>query len=470
MSNIVYVQDIDGNPLMPTKRLGKVRKLLDTGKAVPVQTKPFTIQLTYETTNYTQDIKVGVDTGYSEIGVSAVTEKEEVFSANIELLKEISKRLKQRAMYRRQRRTRLRYRQARFDNRKKSKPKDCLSPSIRHKKDSHLRFIVNEVANILPISEITLEMGNFDIQKIKNPDIKGKEYQEGEQACFYNLREYLFHRDHHECQNPKCNNKGYEHRINGRKKKAVPLQVHHLGYWKKDKSNRPSNLITLCIKCHTPAKHKEENLLWGWQPKLNSFRAATFMNMVRWSMLEEFKVEFPDILIRYTYGHKTKSKRIELGLEKSHINDAFVIANEGVSQTRSKSYQVKQIRRNNRSLEKFYDAKYSDLRDAKKRSGQELSDQRRSRKKETGCVNLRKYRSHKLKAGRRSIRRKRYPLQPYDMVIYRGKKRNYPIKCRVKGTFNKGVWVRLKDPNGKTINSNVKDVELYTYGKGFCFL
>ena len=48
MSYCVYVQDKDGNPLMPTTRFGWVRRSLKSGKAVVVQSHPFTIQLTYE--------------------------------------------------------------------------------------------------------------------------------------------------------------------------------------------------------------------------------------------------------------------------------------------------------------------------------------------------------------------------------------------------------------------------------------
>ena len=52
---IVYVLDVDGNPLMPTTRNGWVRRALRDGKAIVVHTLPFTIQLTYITaTNVVQ--------------------------------------------------------------------------------------------------------------------------------------------------------------------------------------------------------------------------------------------------------------------------------------------------------------------------------------------------------------------------------------------------------------------------------
>ncbi|HOQ40330.1 MAG TPA: RRXRR domain-containing protein, partial [Fervidobacterium sp.] len=61
---MVYVLSVEGKPLMPTKRHGKVRRLLKQQLAKLVKTKPFTIQLLYETTNYTQNITLGIDSGY----------------------------------------------------------------------------------------------------------------------------------------------------------------------------------------------------------------------------------------------------------------------------------------------------------------------------------------------------------------------------------------------------------------------
>ncbi|MFW5962476.1 MAG: hypothetical protein ACOCQR_02565 [bacterium] len=95
--------------------------------------------------------------------------------------------------------------------------------------------------------------------------------------------------------------------------------------------------------------------------------------------------------------------------------------------------------------------------------------QRRGKRLDNSVENLRVHRGHKIKAGRRSIRKKRYPFQPNDTIIYSGKKVEKPVKCKVVGAFNKGSWVRLKH-NGKTIDSSVKDVAPYNYDKGYCFL
>ena len=47
----------------------------------------------------------------------------------------------------------------------------------------------------VPITKIIVEVASFDIQAIKNPSISGSLYQQGKQAGFWNLREYILHRD-----------------------------------------------------------------------------------------------------------------------------------------------------------------------------------------------------------------------------------------------------------------------------------
>lgn len=431
---MVYVLSKQGKPLMPTKRYGKVRRMLNSGKAKVVKSKPFTIRLTYETTGHTQPVTLGIDSGYEKIGYSAITEKEELITGEVKLLQGVSERLKERSMYRSQRRSRKRYRKPRFDNRKRQE--GWLAPSIQHKFDSHIRFI-KYLMSILPITETIIEVANFDIQKIKNPTIEGKGYQEGEQYGYRNLREYILHRDGHKCQNPDCKNKS----------KNPTLEIHHMGFWKGDRSNRPGNLITLCDKCHTPANHK--GFLYGWEPKVKSFKPETFMTIVRWKLVNALNC-------RHTYGYITKQKRIELGLDKTHNNDAFVIAG-GTGQKRCESTTITQVRRNNRSLQKFYDAKYIDIRTGKKASGQELNSGRRARNRNLNGPNLRVYRGQKLSKGRVQIRRKRYPFQPGDIVIYRGK------RYTVKGVQNHGNYVRLAELS-KPVKA--KDLKLLYYSKG----
>jgi hypothetical protein len=48
--------------------------------------------------------------------------------------------------------------------------------------------VIEKVKEILPISKIIVEVAAFDIQKIKNPDISGRQYQQGDQLGSWNIR------------------------------------------------------------------------------------------------------------------------------------------------------------------------------------------------------------------------------------------------------------------------------------------
>ena len=75
---------------MPTRRFGHVRRMLRSGRAKVVRRTPFTIQLMYESTAYTQPVSLGVDAGSKHIGVSATTEKSVLYEADIELRNDIA--------------------------------------------------------------------------------------------------------------------------------------------------------------------------------------------------------------------------------------------------------------------------------------------------------------------------------------------------------------------------------------------
>lgn len=412
----VYVLNKAGRQLMPTTER-KARLLCESGKAEPVGYNPYQIRLLHGSSGYVQAADGGIDAGYGHVGFAAVNETEELVGGELTLLEGMVERREERAMYRRTRRGRLRHRKPRGN--RQYQPEDWLAPSIQHKLDSHIQLAEQKLRGLVPIRRLTIEVANFDIQALKTPGISGVEYQQGEQANFWNVREYILHRDGHECQNPAC----------AHLDKPKPLQVHHLGYWQGDHSNRPNNLITLCVFCHTPANHQPGGFLHGWQPKLNSFRPETFMTTVRWRLTEALEAEA-------TYGYVTKSKRIALSLSKSHHHDAFVIAG-GTTQTRAETLYLEQIRRNNRSLQKFYDAQYLDTRTGKKTSGQKLFSGRRTRNKNLSGENLHVYRGEKLSKGRVSIRRQRYPYQPGDLVRFAGQ------KYVVKGIQNYGAYIKL---------------------------
>ena len=328
---VVYVLNKDGLPLMPTHKLGKVRHLLKKGKAKVVKRSPFTIQLNYECGNHTQSITLGVDAGSKHIGLSASTKKQELYCSDVELRDDVVELLSTRRQNRRTRRNHLRYRQPRFDNRKRSD--DWLAPSIRQKIDSHLKAI-EEVHKILPITNIIVEVASFDIQKIKNPDIEGIEYQNGEQLNSYNIREYVLFRDNHTCQ---C--------CKGKSKDRV-LEVHHIES-RKTGGNAPSNLITLCKTCHKKY-HKGEIILK--QKRGAKYDDASFMGIMRWDLYNKLKETYPNVSI--TYGYITKSNRIKHGLAKEHYNDAYCISQNFKANPLDTIIYQKKVRCHNRQIHK----------------------------------------------------------------------------------------------------------------------
>ena len=328
---VVYVLNKDGLPLMPTHKLGKVRHLLKKGKAKVVKRSPFTIQLNYECGNHTQSITLGVDAGSKHIGLSASTKKQELYCSDVELRDDVVELLSTRRQNRRTRRNHLRYRPTRFDNR--AKPEGWLAPSVKQKVESHLK-VIEEINKILPITNIIVEVASFDIQKIKNPDISGVEYQQGEQLDFWNIREYVLYRDNHTCQH-----------CRGKSKDKV-LEVHHIES-RKTGGNAPSNLITLCKTCHKKY-HKGEIILK--QKRGAKYDDASFMGIMRWDLYNKLKETYPNVSI--TYGYITKSNRIKHGLAKEHYNDAYCISQNFKANPLDTIIYQKKVRCHNRQIHK----------------------------------------------------------------------------------------------------------------------
>ena len=328
---VVYVQDINGKPLMPTKRLGWVRHSLRDGKAVVVEKCPFVIRLTYTTTNYTQSITLGVDAGTVHVGLAATSAKEELFAEEVILRKDIIDLISSRRELKRTRRNRLRYRKLRFSNRKKED--GWLAPSVRQRIDAHLKAI-EDVYFILPITKIIIEVAQFDTQKIKNPDILGIKYQQGEQLGFWNVREYVLARDGHKCQY--CKGKSGDKILN----------VHHIES-RKTGGDSPGNLITLCEICHK-AYHRGE--IQFKIKRTTSLRDAAVIGIMKWRLYDKLKSRYPDVSM--TFGYITKYNRIQNDIEKSHVSDAFVISKNLKAKMLSYYYLVRKVRRHNRQIYK----------------------------------------------------------------------------------------------------------------------
>lgn len=288
----------------------------------------------YVTSDYKQEIVLGVDAGTKHVGLSATTKSKELYSSEVILRNDIVDLLSTRRELRRTRRNRLRYRKPRFDNRIKSKRPGWVAPSVKYKIDAHIRVVEN-VCSILPISRIVIEVAQFDTQKIKNPNISGKEYQEGDQLGFWDTREYVLARDGHKCQYCK-----------GKSKDKI-LNVHHIES-RKTGGDSPSNLITLCETCHKEYHRGNIDLKIK---RGSSLRDAAVMGIMKWRLYEELKSRYDRVFM--TFGYITKHNRIKYGIEKSHTSDAFVISMNINAKRIKRQYLKRLIRRHNRQIHKM---------------------------------------------------------------------------------------------------------------------
>lgn len=300
---MIYVLNRFSKPLMPCSAR-KARILLSQNKAKIIHKTPFTIQLLQGSTGYKQEIIAGLDTGSVVVGCAATANGHVIYQSEVTLRNDISKKMKERASYRRNRRgKKTRYRKARFNNRCASHSKGRLAPSIKSKIDSHLRE-VKFVESILPVSQWNFELASFDIHKITNPEVSGKDYQNGVQKDFYNVKSYIVHRDNYKCQSGQ--------KITHSKK----LHVHHIQFRSNGGSDTPSNLITLCETCHNNLHDGK----FEFKSKSSKTKHATEMGIIK-SRLSNCRIKH-----EVTFGYETKFKREQyLKWDKTHANDAIAI-------------------------------------------------------------------------------------------------------------------------------------------------
>ena len=312
---LVYVLKQNGQPFMPTERFGKVRRLLKEGKAKVVRREPFTIKLLYEPeTDVVQECYCGVDTGSRHIGVAVVSNDKVLYQSQTEFRDDIKKKMDRRRIFRRNRRSRkTRYRKCRFLNRKNSTREDRLPPSVKHKVQAHIDEI-EFCKKILPISDLILEVSQFDTALIKTPALINERirkwgYQQGFNYGYSSRRKAILHRDNYTCQ---CCGK-----------RNCRLEVHHIKFKSQGGTDDEENLITLCEDCHKGV-HTGTVVLNKKPKKSKNLKYATHMSIIRSRLLREY----PDAI--ETFGFVTAENRNHLNLPKDHYIDACVIANGGL--------------------------------------------------------------------------------------------------------------------------------------------
>ena len=384
---VVYVQNKNGKPLMPTTRCGHVRHLLKTGEARVVERIPFTIRLLYEAPGVTQPLYLGIDPGRTNIGVAVVGEDTKgVLSAQLETRnKEIPKLMAARKSHRgahrklkrqdkRRRRARaaeatasmpvierrlpgcdepiqchdIRNKEARFNNRRR--PEGWLTPTANHLLLTHLN-LVRKLQKYLPITDVVLELNRFAFMAMDHPNIQRWQYQRGPLYGQGSVKDAVFALQEGHCLLCKG---GIDH-------------YHHVVPRHKGGSETLENRVGLCEK-HHDLVHKDE----AWMQKLaakkaginKKYGALSVLNQIIPGLLAQLADLFPGH-VYVTEGKDTAVFRNEHEVPKDHHLDAYCIACSALSVSKAyaptdKPYRIVQFRRHDRQAchQQMLDRKY----------------------------------------------------------------------------------------------------------------
>jgi 5-methylcytosine-specific restriction endonuclease McrA len=323
MSNFAFVRDTNKQPLDPVPP-GQARRLLKLGQAAVYLRYPFTIILKYAVNRpKTQPAQLKIDPGSKTTGLAIVQGNQVIWGAELTHRgQQIKNDLESRRNLRRHRRNRkTRYRKPRFFNRTR-KP-GWLPPSLESRVKNIVTW-VNRICRYVPITGISQELVKFDLQAMQNPEISGKEYQQGELAG-YEVREYLL-----EKWGRKCAYCGVEN---------VPFEVEHIHPKSIGGSDRVSNLTLACHDCNQKKGNQDIRDFLSKKPDILSrilkqakqpLKDATAVNSTRWALFQQLKQT--GLPIEVSTGGRTKYNRTRLGLAKTHWLDAACVGNVEVLQ------------------------------------------------------------------------------------------------------------------------------------------
>lgn len=156
MTSYAFVLDANGKQLAPAKEQ-KAWFLIRKKRAALVSKYLMVIQLKKEIPENEickDEIRCGIDDGGLHVGIALVqkckTKNKVVFKGTIEQRNDVKHLMEVRRSYRHYHRYHKRYRPARFDNRKSSKRKKRIAPSILQKRQAIIRVIhwLNKWINI----------------------------------------------------------------------------------------------------------------------------------------------------------------------------------------------------------------------------------------------------------------------------------------------------------------------------------
>jgi 5-methylcytosine-specific restriction endonuclease McrA len=313
----VFLIDSNHKPLNPIHP-AQARQFLRNGKAAIYKQFPFTLILKDSCIEVeVKPLRLKIDPGAKFTGIALVDDKsgEVVFAAELQHRGfAIRDALTSRRQLRRSRRNRkTRYRKPRFLNR--TRPKGWLPPSLQSRV-ANIETWVKGLIKVAKIEAISFELVRFDMQLMRNPDIRGKEYQQGALAG-YETREYLLEKWGRECAY--CGAKN------------VPLEVEHIHPKSKGGSNSITNLTLSCHKCNTKKGTQDikdflkgssqlEKILKQAKKPLADAAAVNATRNALFAILKE-----TGLPIETGSGGLTKFNRCQQNLPKTHWTDAACV-------------------------------------------------------------------------------------------------------------------------------------------------
>ncbi len=502
----VYVLDIYGNPLMPTKRFGWVCRALKDGRAVVVGTEPFTIQLTYEPeTHVMQDVYAGIDCGRTNIGAAAVRDDGTcLFNAHVTTRnKEVPKCMAERKMHRqasrrgeRLARKRLAKElgttmdglikrrhlpgcrkdvtvkdiintEAKFNNR--IRPEGWLTPTAEQLLRTHLN-VVSLVRKILPVTDVCIEVNKFAFTAMDDPSIwkHKKDFQNGSLQGYNGINEAVY-----AMQDGKCLLCG----------KPIE-QYHHILPKHEYGSNTFGNIVGLCSKCHDKV-HKDEKTAEKLTKLHNGlakkYGALSVLNQVIPQLCGELLMRFGEGHVHATTGYDTMLARNAVGLDKTHDADAYCIAIQGIEDVAGhvpdacaelpKAYEIRQFRRHDRAVVHHQTERTCKLdgkivaKNRRKRTEQDcdsLHEWYLKAKAEYGKAEARRMQSHMTVSKSKRYYNNPDRIMPGTVFMYGGKR--YVLS----GQLSNGAYYRACGFGGK--NFPAKDCVIAQQNAGLVYL
>jgi len=313
----VLVIDKHKQPLMPCHP-ARARALLKAGKAAVYRRYPFTIILREREDGNTQPIAFKIDPGSKQTGLALVADRQRgkrvVWAGELshrgQQIKAALERRHTLRRFRRQRKTR--YRPPHFNNRRRVD--GWLPPSLMSRVHNVITWYAR-LSRFTPLTSISMELVRFDTQAMKNAEISGVKYQQGE-LMGYEVREYLLEKWGRQCAYCSV--------------KAVPLEIEHITPKSRGGSNRVSNLTLACHDCNE-RKGKQTAAEFGFLNIQEAAKApmkdAAAVNATRWRLFAVLKSS--GLSVEVSTGGRTKYNRVRQGYPKAHWVDAACVGESG---------------------------------------------------------------------------------------------------------------------------------------------